>query len=436
MTFDQNRDFEGVARALGAFIDASPSPYHVCATVRARLSSQGFVAVREADAWDAVPPRGFVERGGSIFAWVLPDACAATRGFRIVGAHTDSPNLRVKPRPDSGRAGFRQLGVEVYGGVLLNSWLDRDLGLSGRVFLSSDGGAVEQRTFRIDRPILRVPQLAIHLDRDVSTSGLVLDRQQHMAPVLGVGPPVEGTFQRLLSEVLQVEADRIKSWEAMVHDLTPSTVLGWQNDMLAAPRLDNLCSAFCGLEAVLAAAERGATRPIAVTLFDHEEVGSASRGGADGPLLSDVVERLVLSRGGGRSDYLRCLQDSFCLSADMAHAVHPNYADRHEPDHHVFLNAGPVIKINSNQRYATEAETEARFQLACERAAVPYQKWVMRTNLACGSTIGPITASRHGIRTVDIGCAQLSMHSARELCGVKDPAYMVAALTEALLESE
>lgn len=423
---------ERVALDMASYIDASPSPYHACDTSAARLVEAGFTEIKEIEAWTDVPERGFVRRGGSLFAWFYPADMDPATGFRIAGAHTDSPNLRIKPRPDTGAAGFRQLGVEVYGGVLLNSWLDRDLGLSGRAFVS-EGAQLVERHFRVDRPILRVPQLAIHLDRTIGEKGLKLDKQQHMSPVMAVGDSKEGAFAEFLGQELGVPAGAIKSYDAMVHDLTPSGLLGSDNDMLAAPRLDNLCSSYCALTALVEASSKGPSHALAVTLFDHEEVGSASRGGADGPLLGDVTERLILARGGDRDAYLRSIQDSICVSADMAHAVHPNYVDRHEPDHHIHLNAGPVIKVNANQRYATEAETEALFQLACERAGVPFQKWVMKTNMACGSTIGPLTAARHGMRTVDVGCAQLSMHSARELCGVKDPAWMVSALGEMFL---
>ncbi len=423
---------ERVALDMASYIDASPSPYHACDTSAERLTEAGFTELKELEAWSKIPERGFVRRGGSLFAWFYPEGLDPSTGFRIAGAHTDSPNLRIKPRPDTGAAGFRQLGVEVYGGVLLNSWLDRDLGISGRAFVS-DGPQLVERHFRVDRPILRVPQLAIHLDRTIGEKGLKLDKQQHMAPVMAVGDAREGAFAELLGQELGVPAGAIKSYDAMVHDLTPSGLLGAENDMLAAPRLDNLCSSYCALTALIETAAKGPSHGLAVTLFDHEEVGSASRGGADGPLLGDVTERLILARGGDRDSYLRSIQDSICVSADMAHAVHPNYVDRHEPDHHIHLNAGPVIKVNANQRYATEAETEALFQIACERAGVPFQKWVMKTNMACGSTIGPLTAARHGMRTVDVGCAQLSMHSARELCGVKDPAWMVSALGEMFL---
>ncbi len=422
------------ARDMAAYIDASPSPYHACSESSRRLEAAGFQSVDEAASWGAdLPQKGYVLRGGAIFAWSLPDVATARpeTGFRLIGAHTDSPNLRVKPRPDSGTAKFRQVGVEVYGGVLLNSWLDRDLGLSGRAYIEEDGALVE-KLFLVDRPILRVPQLAIHLDRAIYESGLKLDKQNHMAPVMAVGDRSEGAFLEFLAGELGVQADAIKSYDAMVHDLTPSTLLGSDESMLAAPRLDNLCSSYCGVEALLRATAAGSSRPMAVALFDHEEVGSGSRGGADGPLMGDVMERLIMARGGDRETYLRAISDSLCISADMAHAVHPNYTDRHEPDHHIHHNEGPGIKINANQRYATEASTEAQFQMACERAGVPVQKWVMKTNMACGSTIGPLTAAQHGMPTVDVGCAQLSMHSAREMCGSLDPEWMVAALTEAL----
>lgn len=428
----QPQDFHTTAMDMASFIDASPSPYHACESVARRLDGAGFNRIAETDDWSNPPARGYAIRGGSIYAWVMPDGPAGNKGFRIIGAHTDSPNLRVKPRPDTGKVGFRQIGVNVYGGALLNSWLDRDLGLSGQVYVE-EGGRLEARNFLVNRPVLRVPQLAIHLDRTIYESGLKLDKQFHMSPVMAVGDRKEGSFLAFLAEEIGVEPGAIKSFDAMVHDLTPSTLLGSDESMLAAPRLDNLCSSYCGVEALIRAAEKGADRPIAVTLFDHEEVGSASRGGADGPMLGDMMERLYLSRGGDRSTYLAALPDSLCISADMAHAVHPNYIDRHEPDHHIFLGAGPVIKINPNQRYATEALTEALFQVACERADVPFQKWVMKSNMACGSTIGPMTAAQHGIPTVDVGCTQLSMHSAREMCSSKDPLWMIEALTECLV---
>jgi aspartyl aminopeptidase len=417
-----------LARQMCAYIDSAPSPFHAVLGAARELQQAGYRRLDELAAWDRAAGGAFVVRGGSLVAWHLPQGAPPHAGFRILGAHTDSPNLRLKPRPDTGRAGFRQLGVEVYGGVLRNSWLDRDLGLSGRVFVRGARGP-EERLLKIDRPVLRVPQLAIHLDREINEKGLQLNAQQHLVPVLGLsGQGDERHFSELLCAELGVERDSVLSWDLMCHDTQPAQLVGWSEELVSAPRLDNLCSSFLGLRALLEARGDG-TRVGVLCLFDHEEVGSASSRGADSPMLSDLLERTVLTRGGTREDYHRAIADSLCLSADMAHGTHPNYPERHEPDHPLFLNKGPVIKLNANQRYATEGETEAAFQTACERADVPYQKWVNRTDLACGSTIGPLTAARLGIRTVDVGNPMLAMHSIRELCGSTDPAYMRAAMT-------
>jgi len=424
-----NRD---VARSIGRAIDASPSPYHAAMEASAQLAASGYSKLDELEAWDLSPGKWFVVRAGCIVAWSVPEEARAHTPFRVIGAHTDSPNLRVKPRPDHGGSGWGQLGVEVYGGVLLNSWLDRDLGLSGRVQLRGDEGPAA-RLFRIDRPVLRVPQLAIHLHREIHEDGLRLNKQKHMAPVWGVGGGDARGFRELLAAELDVAPGDVMAWDAMTHDLTPSTIAGWDEEFLFAPRLDNLFSCHCAIQALLAADERGGPLVRVVSLFDHEEVGSGSRAGAGGPVLRTLLERSVLGRGGSREDYHRAIAGSVCVSADMAHGTHPNYTEKHDPDHQLALNAGPVIKVNANQRYATEGETEAFFQHACEVAQVPFQKWVNRTDLACGSTIGPLTAANLGMATVDVGSAQLSMHSAREMCGSDDADYMVRAMTESLL---
>ena len=366
-----------------------------------------------------------------------PSSCGAARssrgtclpnpapGFVVIGAHTDSPNLRIKPRPDVGSAGYRQLGVDVYGGALVNSWLDRDLGLSGRVALRSG----EVRLVEVDRPLLRLSQLAIHLDRDVNERGVVLDRQQHVVPMWGLGTPEDGAFAGFLAKELDVAADDVVAWDVMTHDLAPPSLLGVDGELIASGRLDNLVSVWCGT----AALARGESSRVAVlACFDHEEVGSETSTGAASPLLGDVLERITVARGGTRSDHLAALSTSLCVSADMAHAVHPNYPDRYEPSHLVHPNRGPVIKTNVGQRYATDAATAAEFVAACERAGVPWQVYSHRSNMACGSTIGPITATRLGIATVDVGNPMLSMHSAREMAGRDDADYMVEAMTEVL----
>ena len=341
-----------------ALIDASPSPFHACAEAAERLVAGGFEEVHEADAWPGGAGRRFLRRGGSLVAWAVGPAHTSTSPFRIVGAHTDSPNLRVKPVPDTGAVGVRQIAVEVYGGALLNSWLDRDLGLSGRVAVRGPAG-VESRLLRVDRPILRVPQLAIHLDRAVNDKGLDLNAQRHLVPMWGLGSPSPGAFRSFVAGEVAVDAPDVLGWDLMTHDLTASTLAGVEEEFVSAPRLDNLCSAWAGLVALGRAADAldaaGGAAPIPLlVLFDHEEIGSTSDRGAASTLLPSVVERVVAGLGGDRSELFRALAGSVCASADMAHATHPNYADRHEPGHHIGLNAGPVLKVNSNVRYATD----------------------------------------------------------------------------------
>ncbi|MCK6446733.1 MAG: M18 family aminopeptidase [Planctomycetes bacterium] len=417
------------AEELLNFIDASPSPFHACAEAAARLKPLGFVELDEQAAWPAKPGRYYVIRSGSIVAWAIPANAKPWTGARIVGAHTDSPNLRIKPKPDTGAAGYRQLGVDVYGGVLHNSWLNRELGLSGRAVVKTKSGR-ETRLFKIDRPCAVLPQLAIHLDRSVNDNGLVLDKQAHLTPIWGLGRPRENEFKEWLANELSVAAENVVAWDAMLHDVQPSSFAGASQEFVAAPRLDNLNSCFCALRGFVQRLEE--TRELAhvavVCLFDHEEVGSTSHRGAASPLLKDALERIVLGRGGTREDYHRAIAASVCVSADMAHALHPNYREKYEPDHWVALNAGPAIKINVNTRYATDAEGEAHFAAACERAGVPFQRYVHRSNLACGTTIGPVTAANLGIVTLDVGNPELSMHSAREFAGAHDPWYLAKAL--------
>lgn len=404
---------------LRSFLDASPSPFHAVHTAAERLVAAGFIEIADTDDWTELPVDGFVVRDGGLIAWRTPADVDVDSPFRLVGAHTDSPCLRVKPRPDTGAAGWKQLNVEVYGGILNNSWLDRDLGVAGRLTLL-DGTHV---LVNVNRPIARVPQLAVHLDRGVNDS-LKLDPQLHLQPVWGVGQRAAGEFARWIAE--QAGCELPAFWELSLYDVQPAAVIGADGSLLASGRLDNLLSCWAALDALIGCEPSGATAMIA--LNDHEEVGSSSTTGAGGPLLERVLERHVLARGGERDDLHRSLAGSFCVSADNAHAVHPNYTDRHDPDHGPIVNAGPAIKINSNQRYATSSGTAAVFRRACETAGVPHQVFVSRNNMPCGSTIGPITATRLGIDTVDVGVPQLSMHSARELCGTEDPISLAAAL--------
>ncbi len=418
-----------VPRRLCGQLDASPTPYHAVQTAVAELETSGFT---EVDASGSVRAEGrhYWCEGGALVAWAGSPAHATDSGIRAIGAHTDSPNLRIKPNPDSGIGGWRQLGVEIYGGVLLNSWLDRDLGLAGRVAVRGSDGP-EAHLFRDDRPILRVPQLAIHLDEDIRSKGLLLNKQRHMAPVWGLG--TDGpTFVEYLAAHLGVDGDDVLGWDVMAHDLTPASLGGLDDEFLISARIDNQLSCFLAVDALIAVAENPGPRLPMICLFDHEEVGSVSSTGAASPLLGRVLDRIGASLGADAEATARSRADSLVISADGAHATHPNYADRHEPDHQISVNGGPVLKVNVNQRYATDALTAAAFRLACEAAEVPHQTFVTRTDLACGSTIGPATAGQLGIPVVDVGCPQLAMHSAREMAGSADPGWFLAALTEAL----
>ncbi|MFC4377161.1 M18 family aminopeptidase [Nocardia halotolerans] len=410
------------ASGLCSFIDASPSPFHVCATVAAELDANGFTPLTEAQSWDDAGGKHYVVRGGSLIAWADYDAVPAAP-FRVVGAHTDSPNLRVKQHPDLAMAGWQLVGLEPYGGAWLNSWLDRELGLSGRLSVR-EGARMRDVLVRIDEPILRVPQLAIHLSED--RRGVTLDPQRHVNAIWGIGES-PASFLDFVAERAGVDGADVLGWELMTHDLAASTIVGRDLDLVSAPRLDNQGTCYAGLQGFLAAADDPSAATAVLVMFDHEEVGSQSDRGAQSDLLPTVLERIVLARGGGRADYLAALAGSVVASGDMAHATHPNYADRHEPAHRIEVGGGPVLKVNQNLRYATDAAGAGAFALACAQAQVPLQRYVHRADLPCGSTIGPMTAARTGMSTVDVGAPQLAMHSCREMMGAADiPAYASA----------
>lgn len=412
------------------FLGASPSPFHCAAEAARRLGEAGFKAVDEGAAPETIQPGegAFILRGGSLLAWRAGLDAPAAAGFRVLGAHTDSPNLRVKPRPDAPCEGYRRLGLEVYGGVIYATWMDRDLGLSGKVVLRGAEGT-EDRLFRCDRPVARISNLAIHLNRNVNTDGLKLDAQKHLPAMIGLG---DGPgFQAWLASELGVAPESVLSWEIGLHDLAAPTIGGMDGEFLFSARLDNQFCSFAALSALLEAEPARHTQVLA--LFDHEEIGSRTWRGASGPLLAHGLSRILRDHTekapGGME---RAVVNSWMVSADMAHGVHPNYADQHEPSHKPRLNGGPVLKAHAEHRYATEAESAAFFRLACAEAGVPLQDFVTRTDLACGTTIGPISAAELGIRTVDVGCSMLSMHSVREVAGASDIDPLVTALHRAI----
>ncbi|MGX0629644.1 aspartyl aminopeptidase [Corynebacterium afermentans] len=389
------------------FIAQSPSAFHASATVAERLQAAGFTRSISLDDGAHAPGGHLIERDGAVVAWWVPEK--ARPRFRVVGSHTDSPGLMAKPDPDVVREGFRQAAVEVYGGPILASWFDRDLTFAGRVVTAN-------RTEHLVNtgPVARVPNLAIHLYRGDMPE---IDRQVHTQPILGVDRPL----LELAAKSAGLNAEDIVAHELITADAQRGEVLG---DLLAAGRLDNLTSVWASLEAMLAAKD-DAEDILVLAAFNHEEVGSASTAGAGGPLL----ERVLAKVAAGFGDPAEIIANSIQVSADAAHAVHPNYPGKHDPTHHPLVNKGPVLKINANQRYASNAATETEWILACRAAGVPHQTFVGNNAVPCGSTIGPISATRLGLPTVDVGVPLLSMHSARELCGVDDMDYFVRALT-------
>lgn len=411
-----------VARDLAAFLTASPSPYHAVAEAVRRLSAAGFTEQPEDGPWNDAAGGRYLVRDGTVLAWWQPGG-TGEQPLRIFAAHTDSPGFKVKPNPDTGTAGWRQVAVEVYGGALWNSWLDRDLGLAGRLALY-DGRVVP---VRVDRPLLRIPQLAIHLDRSVN-QGLTLDSQRHLLPIWGIGRPTDGELIEFLAEGADIDPGEVAAHDLFTFDLTPPATLGRDDELLAAPRLDNLASVHAGVTALLDACGRDpGTVPVFVG-FDHEEIGSDTATGAAGPLLETVLTQLAGGFDARRTVFAR----SRCLSVDVTHAAHPNYLDRHDTDHLSIPNGGPSLKVNAVQRYATDAPGAAAWQRACRATGVPTQTFVARNTVPCGTTVGPIMATRLGIRTVDVGIPVLSMHSARELCGVDDPGHLAVAGAEFL----
>jgi aspartyl aminopeptidase len=410
----------GVNVSISDFTDhlaSCPTALHVADRWTTALGRQGYRDA--ATGWtEAVLEKGFVRRRGAIVAWRNMGSMV-DQGVRIVGAHTDSPGLHLKPRQGRIAAGQSMLEVEVYGGPLLSSWADRDLGLAGHVVLTNG----ETRLFSTSNPIARIPLLAIHLDRDVNERGLILDRHNHLSPMWGEG---HADIEEWLADEIGLPVTDIVSWAAELADTQPPAFLGRNGTYLAASRLDNQVSCWAAMTALIAA---DTADPSMVALFDHEEVGSSSATGASGPLLEQVLERLCITAGGNRESFLTVLDRSHCVSADNSHALHPNHQDRHHEQHAPLLNEGVAIKTNSNQRYASDSGSVVPILAAFQRVNRAPQWFSSKNTIPCGSTIGPLTATRLGIPTIDIGVPQLSMHSIREVCGASD----VLALRELLV---
>lgn len=420
------------------FIDASPSPWHAVETLAQRLTSHRFTQLDEREPW-TLQPGGlhYLIRGdSSLIAFRVGQEPPALSGFRIVGAHTDSPGLRLKPKAAHAAEGLLRLGVEVYGGPILATFTDRDLSLAGRLCIRSQHG-IQTRLVRFNDPLLRLPNLAIHMNRKVNEEGLKLNKQTELPLILSAldaSLPPRDHFLSLLAAHANQAAEDILSFELNVYDTQRGVLWGPENEFLAASRIDNLSSchaAICGL-----LNSKPAAHTSVCAFFDHEEVGSESCKGADGSYLSDVLERIALCCSNSVTQYRQGLARSFMISADAAHAHHPNYPGAYEPLHAIRVNGGPAVKINANQRYATDSLAEARFMELCRKADIPFQTYVHRTDLACGSTIGPVTAARLGITTVDCGVPMWAMHSIRESAGVQDQAWLSTLLEHFLSTRE
>jgi len=414
-------------------LDASPTSFHAARHAAEQLEAAGYTELDETGPPEALPPgaRRYVLRAGSLVAFRVGGRHPAQAGFRVVAGHTDSPNLRVKPRPHRHDHGYLRLGLEPYGGVQLATWVDRDLGMAGRVVVRDGSG---QRATLVDlrRPLCRVPTLAIHLNRTVNEDGLKLNAQTQLPALFALAEDTSGDPLRgLLGEAIGCAPTDVLTWDLALYELTPAAVSGLRGEFLHSGRLDNLGSCHAGLEALLAAGDADVPAATAVlALFDHEEIGSLTERGAQSGWFEQLLGRIVRDAAGdGAGGLSRALTQTWLVSADMAHAVHPAHSDRHDGEHMPKLNAGPVIKQHTNWRYATEADGAAFFLRLCEQAEVPCQWFVNRSDLACGTTVGPIVSARLGVRGVDVGNPMLSMHSVREMCGTADQARMVAAMT-------
>ncbi|MDN3525582.1 M18 family aminopeptidase [Halomonas sabkhae] len=417
------------------FLRRSPTPWHATANMAERLEAAGFRRLDETAAWQLEPgERVYITRNdSSLIALQLPHG--PLEALRMIGAHTDSPGLRLKPQAPRVAAGWLQLGVEVYGGALLAPWYDRDLGLAGRVHVRHADGRLEGVRLNVEQPLAIVPSLAIHLDRDAN-NGRSINPQTEMPPVLlqgGEDADLDRLLRSWIAEQHGLEGVEIIDFELALYDVQPPSRVGVNGELIASARLDNLLSCFIGLEALL---DSDARQGAVLVANDHEEVGSASACGAQGPFLGDVLKRVNAALGEpGDEGFIRLIQSSRLISCDNAHALHPNFRDKHDAAHGPAINGGPVIKVNANQRYATNSDTSAMFRDLCRQADVPVQTFVTRADMGCGSTIGPITATELGVPTLDVGVPQWAMHSIRETAGVRDVEYLTRVLT-AFVERE
>lgn len=404
--------------SLLSFLQASPTPFHATDSMRAALLAEGYVELIEEDNW-VIEDSGkyFVTRNeSSLIAFTTPVLDVSQTGWRMIGAHTDSPCLKLKPNAHVDRFGYHQLGVEVYGGVLLHTWLDRDLSIAGRVTVKTAAGDIVSRLVDFKEPIAVVPNLAIHLNRKVN-EGFSVNPQEEILPILCGADNEFDLHQLLIAQLGQQHPDlsvaQVLDFELSLYDTQPAALVGLHKEYICSARLDNLLSCYVGLQALLSSSNE---RPSLLICTDHEEIGSLSACGANGPFLDDVLRRLLPNP----EQFVQAIQRSMLVSADNAHALHPNYANRHDNNHAPAINKGAVIKVNANQRYATNSETASIYRDVAAQENFDVQTFVVRSDMGCGSTIGPITSGEIGVPTIDIGLPTFGMHSIRELAGSHD----------------
>ena len=418
------------------FIEAAPTAAHAAMEAARRLEAGGFRRIEETARWKIKPGDRFyvIRDQSSIVALKMGSAPPAEAGFRIAAAHTDFPGFRVKPNGVYSKNGYIQLGIEVYGGPVLHTWTDRDLGLAGKLVVKSDDGSHRVVLFSVNRPVCRIPNLAPHIKAD-KNEGLKLNKQDHLPPVIGMGEEKALEDKPLLKLIAEsadggaVDPEKISAYSVEVFDLQPGALGGINEEFVFIRSIDNLSSCHAEVEALIRAPKDTPFTQI-VALFDNEEVGSQTMQGARSGFLDSVMERITASGDNSREAYFRALASSMMISADGAHALNPNYPEAHEPRHHPVLNGGPVVKVNAMESYTTQIEALDHLRRCAERADVPLQTFVARTDVGTGGTIGPMTASRLGIRSIDIGSPMIAMHSSREMGGSLDQLHMINLLTE------
>lgn len=422
------------AQKLIDFIHKSPSNFHVVKNLEAILDGKGFKKLDVREKWNIEKgSKYYIEKNGTaLIGFVVGQGKIEEDGFRIIGAHTDAPTFRIKPNPEIVvENNYLKLNVETYGGPILSTWLDRPLGLAGRVSLKSDNPLYPNiRFLNINRPVLIIPNLAIHMNRNVN-EGVELNKQKDMLPLLSLINEEfskDNYLSKLIAEELKVGVDEIIDFDLFLYEFEKGSIIGLNNEFISCGRLDDLAMVHAGVEALSECNNPKATN--VMVCFDNEEVGSSTKQGADSPMLRTVLERVVYGLGKDKEDFFRALYSSFIISADMAHALHPNYTDKHDPTNKPIINKGPVIKINANQSYTTDSDSYAVYEMICKKAGIPVQKFVNRSDLRGGSTIGPISSTHLDIRSIDIGNPMLSMHSIRELGGVLDHYYIKKSFDE------